>query len=64
MDVTMTKRISILPAEIHDAGYHGEETPPEEEPTDGEDAAGTEGRPPPKHRRKRRFGRFRTPAVV
>ena len=43
MDVTMTKRISILPAEIHDAGYHGEETPPEEEPTDGEDAAGTEG---------------------
>ena len=37
MDVTMAKRISFLPAEIHEPGYHGEELPPEEpdtEPTD------------------------------
>ena len=38
----MVKKISILPAEIHEPGYHGElvETDPEEgEETDGEETA-------------------------
>ena len=42
MDATMVKKISILPAEIHEPGYHGElvETDPEEgEETDGEETA-------------------------
>ena len=42
----MVKKISILPAEIHEPGYHGElvETDPEEgEETDGEETADGEG---------------------